>query len=348
MRIPMKSHAKLLGMIFLVLFCHGILVEQVSADNSSNVNAPDFSLVGFATVNGGTTGGQGGKTNTVATLDEFRVAAGATEPLNILVAGTLDFGGQSVKVAANKTIIGLGTNAGFVGHVYLHGVSNIILRNLHFTNPKGVGQGIGGGDGLTAHSTHHVWVDHCHFNECADGQFDITHGSDFFTVSWCKFSYTNETSDHRLSMLIGNRDDLAAEDTGKLHVTLHHNWIGDLVQDRVPRVRFGQVHVFNTYYAATGNNTCIGLGILSQVLLESSYFDGIKRPWKSRSEPGQTEGRLQTNDDMIYTFGPKIQMGKTAPVDFKPPYVYKLDAAKDVKDIVTTHAGVGKGPFASK
>jgi pectate lyase len=348
MHILMKSHTKLRRIISFVLICLGILVEQVSADNSSNANAPDFSLVGFATVNGGTTGGQGGKTNIVATFDEFRVAAGATEPLNILVSGTLDFGGQSVKIAANKTIIGLGTDAGFVGHVYLYGVSNIILCNLNFTNPKGVGQGMGGGDGMTAHSTHHVWVDHCHFNECADGQFDITHGSDFFTVSWCKFSYTNAASDHRLSMLIGNRDDLAAEDTGKLHVTLHHNWIGDLVQDRAPRVRFGQVHIFNNYYGATSNNTCIGLGILSQVLLESSYFDGIKRPWKSRSEPGQTEGRLQTNDDMVYTFGPKIQMGKTAPVDFKPPYTYQLDAAKDVKDIVTTYAGVGPGPFASK
>jgi len=121
-----------------------MVVEPVSADNSSNADAPDFSLVGFATVNGGTTGGQGGKTNIVATFAEFRIAAGATEPLNILVAGTLDLGGQSVKVAANKTIIGLGTNAGFVGHVYLHGVSNIILRNLNFTNPKGEGQGIGG------------------------------------------------------------------------------------------------------------------------------------------------------------------------------------------------------------
>lgn len=303
---------------------------------------------GFASVEGGTTGGAGGRTNTVSTVADFRAAAGSVEPLTIHVSGLLNFGGESVKVAANKTIIGLGTNAGFIGHIYLHGVSNIILRNLNFTNPKGEGQGIGGGDGMTAHSAHHVWVDHCHFNECADGQFDITHGSDFFTVSWCKFSYTNAASDHRLSMLIGNRDNLAAEDAGKLHVTLHHNWIGDLVQDRAPRVRFGQVHIFNNYYAATSNNICIGLGISSQVLLESSYFDGIKRPWKSRSEPGQNEGRLQTNDDMVYTFGPKIQMGKTAPVDFKPPYAYKLDPAKDVKDIVMNHAGVGKGPFASK
>jgi pectate lyase len=147
-------------------------------------------------------------------------------------------------------------------------------------------------------------------------------------------------------MLIGNKDTLGDEDSGKLHVTLHHNWIGDLVQDRAPRVRFGQVHIFNNYYAATENNTCIGLGVSSQVLLESSYFDGIKRPWKSRSEAGETAGRLQCNNDMIYTYGPKIQMGQTAVVDFTPPYRYKLDNAITVKEIVMKNAGVGKGPFA--
>jgi pectate lyase len=324
-----------------------ILTAFVQAEETNQSIAPDFSLLGYAVTEGGTTGGQGGKTITVSTVADFVAAAGATEPLNILVAGPLDLGSNTVKVAANKTITGVGTNAGFMGHVYMHGVSNIILRNLSFTNPRGVGQGIGGGDGMTAHSTHHVWVDHCNFDECADGQFDITHGSDFITVSWCKFSYTNEASDHRLSMLIGNQDKLAAEDTGKLHVTLHHNWIGDLVQDRAPRVRFGQVHIFNNYYGAKDINTCIGLGCGSQVLEESCDFDGMKRPWRSRSEPECTEGRIQWNDDNIYNH-PKLTIEGTNSTVFKPTYPYRLDAGKSVKDIVTNNAGVGRGPFAPK
>jgi pectate lyase len=325
-----------------------LAVLSANAAETKTNSTPDFSLIGFASTQGSTTGGKGGQTNTVSSAEQFRTAVGAAEPLTILVSGALDLGSNTVKVAANKTIIGVGTNAGFAGHIFLAGVSNIILRNLSFANPKGVGQGMGGGDAMTANATHHVWVDHCNYGESADGQFDITHGSDFITVSWCKFSYTNEASDHRLSMLIGNKDTLAAEDTGKLHVTLHHNWIGDLVQDRAPRVRFGQVHIFNNYYNARGNNICLGLGVLSQVLLESSYFDGIKRPWKARSEPGETAGRLQCNDDMIYTFGPKIQMGETNAISFKPTYPYKLDAAKDVKDIVMNNAGAGRGPFTPK
>lgn len=229
--------------------------EPASTETVKNSDKP----LGYAAVEGQTTGGQGGKTITVATAEEFRAAAGLTEPLNIRVSSMLDLGDQTVRIVSNKTVLGLGNNAGFIGHIYLQGVSNIIIRNLTFKNPKGVGQG----DGLSTHSTHHLWVDHCDFGDCADGQFDITHGSDFITVSWCKFSYTDKNNSHRLSMLIGNRDNLAAEDAGKLHVTLHHNWIGNLVQDRAPRVRFGEVHIFNNYYAAEGNNTCIGLGISS-------------------------------------------------------------------------------------
>ena len=304
-------------------------------------NSPDFSLIGFATVGGHTTGGAGGKTNIVTKPEEFRACVTGDEPLVILVSGTLDLGANTVKIGSNKTIIGVGTNAGFIGHLYLHGVSNVVMRNLSFANPNGVG----GGDSLTLHSSHHVWVDHCDFWDCADGQFDITHGSDFITISWCRFNYTNTASDHRLSMLIGNKDTLAAEDAGKLHVTLHHNWFGDLVQDRAPRVRFGQVHVFNNYYSATNSGTCIGVGCESQVLVESCYFDGVKRPWRYRSSPGRPQGQIQWNDDNVFTHPKLVLECRNTPV-FKPPFVYKLDPGKQVKEIVTKYAGVGKGPFA--
>jgi pectate lyase len=325
------------------------LICSAAGQGEQPATAPDFSLIGFATEGGGTRGGEGGETVKVATAAEFTTAVTSGKPLIVMVSGTLDLGDRTVNVAPSKTIIGEGKDAGFVGHIALQGVSNVILRNLTFTNAKGVGQGVGGGDALTTHSSHHIWVDHCNFGDCADGQFDITHGSDFITVSWCKFYYTNENNGHRLSMLIGNRDDLEAEDSGKLHVTLHHNWISNLVKDRTPRVRFGEVHIFNTYFAPSAdNNTCIGVGIFSRILLESVYFDGVKRPWKSRSEDAEKAGRLQCNDDIIYVYPKKVQMGETSNESFKPPYAYKLDPANTVKDTVMKYAGVGQGPFAGK
>jgi pectate lyase len=326
-----------------------LLMGSAASRGEQPAAAPDFGLIGFATESGGTKGGAGGETVVAATAAEFIAAATSDKPRIIRVSGTLDLGEKSVNLASNKTILGEGRDAGFVGHIAMQGVTNIIIRNLTFTNAKGVGQGVGGGDGMTTHSSHHIWVDHCTFGDCADGQFDITHGSDFITVSWCKFHYTDEKNDHRLSMLIGNKDNLAAEDSGKLHVTLHHNWIGKLVKDRTPRVRFGQVHVFNTYFAPSADNgSCIGVGVDARVLLESSHFDGAKYPWKSRSEGGEKAGRLQVNDDIIHDFPKKPKLMETSTETFKPPYAYTLAPANTVKETVTKYAGAGQGPFAEK
>jgi pectate lyase len=63
--------------------------------------------------------------------------------------------------------------------------------------------------------------------------------------------------DHRFSNLVGHSDNNASEDAGRLHVTFHHNWWGQLVHERMPRVRFGRVHVYNNFYNSPGNNYCI-------------------------------------------------------------------------------------------
>jgi len=92
---------------------------------------------------------------------------------------------------------------------------------------------------------------------------DITNASDLVTVSWNRFR------NHDKTMLIGSSDSASA-DRGKLRVTFHHNSFESLGQ-RAPRVRFGQVHVFNNFYEIENLGHYLyswGVGIESAIFID--------------------------------------------------------------------------------
>jgi pectate lyase len=310
---------------------------------------------GYATLGAGTTGGAGGPTVTVSTFEEFESYVGNnTSPFIILVQGTINLGGSNVRIRDNKTIIGLGPNATLVGNLKLFRNNNVIIRNLTFTNPSGVGDK----DGLTLQECLNVWVDHCTFVDGADGNLDISHGADWVTVSWCHFYYTNPSASHRFSNLIGHSDDNAGEDAGKLHITYHHNWWGQLVHERMPRVRFGRVHLFNNYYNTPGNNNCIRAARDSEVLVENNYFDSVKNVWELYRTTGVDGKVFATGNIEVNTFwsagddSKSIQIPGTDILSTEvnglnpPPYPYVLMPAAEIPNAVTNNAGAGKGPFA--
>jgi pectate lyase len=270
------------------------------------------------------------------------------------VQGTVNLGGSNVRIRDNKTIIGLGPNATLVGNLKLFGNNNVIIRNITFTNPGGAGDN----DGLTLQDCLNVWVDHCTFVDGADGNLDISHGADWVTVSWCHFYYTNPSASHRFSNLIGHSDNNAGEDAGKLHVTYHHNWWGQLVHERMPRVRFGRVHVYNNFYNTPGNNNCIRAAIGSEILVANNYFDTVKNVWELYRTTGVdgkvfATGNIEVNttwaagDDSNSNQIPgKDVLSAEANGLNTPPYPFVLDAAAEIPNSVTNNAGAGKGPFA--
>jgi len=303
---------------------------------------------GYATLGAGTTGGAGGPTVTVSTFEDFEFYVDNTSgPFVVLVQGTINLGGSNVRVRDNKTILGLGTNATLVGDLKVDGNNNVILRNLNFTNPGGAGDK----DGLTLQDCLNVWVDHCTFYDAADGNLDITHGADWVTVSWCRFFYTDAGADHRFSNLVGHSDNNAGEDSGKLHVTFHHNWWGALCHERMPRVRFGRIHSYNNFFNAPGNNYCIRAALDSQVLLENNYFLDVHNPWEVYVTTGTTGLVSAVNNIEIGTSFSVGDDSNTVLVPgtdevFAPAYGYTLEPAADVPGAVTNLAGAGKGPFA--
>lgn len=124
-----------------------------------------------------------------------------------------------------------------------------------------------------------------------------TNASDRVTVS------SNRFRNHDKTMLIGSSD-TATADVGRLRVTLHHNLFENIGQ-RAPRVRYGQLHVYNNYYVIPdpdvhGYSWGVGvqpLPVASGIFAENNYF----RTAQSVT-PGQFIARF-TNGRAIHAAG---------------------------------------------
>jgi pectate lyase len=297
--------------------------------------ALDAEPVGWATVAGGTTGGQGGQVVTVTNKTEFTNAVSGTTPRIVQVVGTIHGDYNIPNVGSNKTIVGIGYDARIVGFsVKVSDLDNVIVRNLTF-------QGAMPQDGLICRRATHVWIDHCTFFDTADGLCDFSDQCDYVTVSWCRFYYTSKVNSHRLACLVGSTDNNPT-DAGKLNITFHHNWWGTYVDQRMPRGRYGHDHVFNNYYSSTGNSYCIGGSWGFKVLLENNYFDHVNNPI---NDAGVTN---VGSDGTTYTVEIKSVgnifnacTGNMSPYGnaFVPAYPYTLDVAANIPSIVKGGAG---------
>jgi pectate lyase len=218
-------------------------------------------------------------------LEAARVASAANQTKHM-----------KLKVSANTTIVGLGEHAVLKGlNLQVDKVDNVIIRNLTFVDaadcfpqwdPTDGANGAWNSlyDNISVTGSTHVWVDHNTFTDgdnpdsaqpryfgepfqVHDGELDITNGANFLTVSWNRFT------DHDKTMLIGSSN-TSTVDPGKLNVTVHHNLFANTLQ-RLPRVRFGQVHVYNNYYVVPDPATFIyalGVGVQSKLFAESNVF----------------------------------------------------------------------------
>ena len=151
------------------------------------------------------------------------------------------------------------------------------------------------------------------------------------TVSWTKFSYSSVRSGgHQFSNLIGSADNLP-EDEGHLRVTFHHDWWAANVDQRMPRVRYGQVHLFDNLYTASGNSYCIMAGTQASILSENNAFVGVQEPFDLAS------GDLLSRGDLFKSItGNQSGTGKA----FTPPFAYALEPATSVESAIKAGAGV--------
>jgi len=306
---------------------------------SSAAEAGDPILVGWAAEPGdgvpSTTGGDSGPAVTAKSAAELLEYAMREGPLTIRVQGTLSV--PRLQVTSDKTLVGIGAGATIEGGVRIRGkagafVSNVIVRNLRI---HGAASDVEG-DAVQVHYAHHVWIDHCEIWDSADGALDIVHASNWITVSFTKFWYSDATPDpkHRFANLVGHTDD-NDEDEDRLKVTFHHNWWGPGVIERMPRVRHGEVHVFNNYYSARGNNYAVGAGFQARLLIEGNHFDHVADP--HRFYDGEPTAQIVAHGNLYTETSGAQDTGQGAA--FTPPYAYRLDDVAMVRELVMSQAG---------
>lgn len=295
---------------------------ELSVSSNPGVAVPD----GYATRNGGTTGGGDAAPITVSTASAFRSAVDNNTPAVIVVDGRLDVG--SVDIGSNKSIMGADTNSGLYGGTIGVEGSNYIFQDLTF-GPSG-----NGGDVMEISGASNVFITRCTFHDSDDELCSVVRQADFVTISWSKF-YFDSPDSHSYAHLIGNGDDVT-EDRGKLHVTLHHNWYAEGIRGRMPRVRFGHVHIYNNFYNSTGNGYCIGVGFECHIRVENSHFQAVNRPWADYG--GSSNGEIGWSDLKFSSATQPTFMPNTFPV-FTPPYAFTPDPVDDVKTLVVHGAG---------
>ncbi|WP_209311172.1 pectate lyase family protein [Streptomyces spiramenti] len=296
---------------------HGATAEAPAPESVSTLSVG--TPTGFGA---GTTGGAGGATVTVTNASQFTEAVNRSGALQVRVNGTINLSSMT-RVAANKTIIGVGNNGRITGSgLNVRQVSNVIIQNLTFTGSND--------DAISIEQSTRVWVDHNTLSNAYDGLVDIKRGSDNITVSW------NRVNNHDKTMLLGHSDSNGSQDRGKLRVSYHHNWY-DGTNQRNPRVRFGNpVHVYNNYY---GGVTSYGVAstVEAGVLVEGNYFENVKDPFHlgEGSSPGGT--LVARNNHFVNSAS-----GQTGGSVRSIPYSYSLDTPSNVKSIVMNGAGAGR------
>jgi pectate lyase len=100
----------------------------------------------------------------------------------------------------------------------------------------------------------------------------------------------------------------------------------------MPRVRYGKIHILNSYFNSSVSNKCIAAGVQANILVERNAFENVKEPINLMS--GYT-AVTQTGNSFVNVTGNTSGSGTA----FTPPYSISKLNASDVKSDVTAKAG---------
>ncbi|MBL6447701.1 T9SS type A sorting domain-containing protein [Fulvivirga sp. 29W222] len=318
---------------------------------SQNVFSQDLCKpVGWATQNGSVTGGGNATPVVVDNYNDLKSAIRSSSVKVVHISGTIEIPSGGLiyfQDQSDKTLFGLPgsklvsndmtkSNSGIL---IVKRCKNIILRNITFEGPGAYD--INGYDNLMISTCTNVWVDHCEFYDGLDGNFDINKEADLISITWCKFGYNKapksggpggDTDDHRFSNLIGSSNS-ATGNRGKLRITFQNCWWAPGCKARMPRVRFGKVHLVNNYFNSTSSTYCIRAAYEANLLVEGNVFENVTNPIDLMKD--YTAVTVRDNLFTGSTSGSKSGNGSA----FRPPYDLDVKDPATIVDPITSCAG---------
>ncbi|KAF3923762.1 hypothetical protein ABW20_dc0110711 [Dactylellina cionopaga] len=226
---------------------------------------------GFASLNGGTYGGKGGKIVTVTTHADLKKYAGATEPLIIRVDGTIvsEPKGYEIPVKSFKTIIGVGQSGHLVGGGFnVNNQKNIIIRNLEISDTYDPTDYNGKGadwDGIQVDTGVNIWIDHVKLARMRDGLIDLRKDTNYVTVSNCLLS------EHNKAFGIGWTENVISQ------MTINDNFFNSTNQRGPSADNIKYCHMYNNYHLNVTSYGNYARGH-TQLLVENSYYERVNDP----------------------------------------------------------------------
>jgi pectate lyase len=317
--------------------------------------APNFDMVGYATVSGDgistTTGGAGGKVVTISTLAALESWAASREksttPEIAQITGKISSASSillTIKNGANISIIGTTPNSELANiGLNIRDYNNVIIQKLK------IHEVLYPNDALTFDNVNHGWVDRCELYskigagitvDTYDGLLDLKKGSRYITISWCYLH------DHMKCSLIGHTDSdgQKAEDS-QISVTYHHNMFYK-TDGRNPSIRYGKVHMFNNYFSDI-TDYGIAARIGAHAKLENNHYNNVKLPMTTNkfTDDGNLPAGFicETGNIFTGTCGANsiTEKGCEFWTSATLPYKYTLDAVNTVEATVKANSGLG-------
>ena len=227
-----------------------------------------------------------------------------------------------LRLKKDKTIDGRGRDIRIAGMgVLTDGSSNLIFENIMFTAPAITVLDTSSRRALSLHNgTHHVWVDHCTFEEYPLVELDVKRGTHNVTVSWSRFENA------QTGVLFGLAGDIISDTAQNL--SMHHNYFAGLDDDGILS-HGGELHAYNNFFDSVKKSGVV-CSDSARCLVEKNIFNNgmpvtLYRWYNDDGSPvDSTVGFVAMSENVLAAGGAAIDGDARG---YKPDYKYSADLA---------------------